>query len=194
MPRKDDIYHSILIVSASAQPDLLIRGSVSGFSTVEVRKSAAMARRSILERYYDLVVIDAPLPDETGEALAIDVTAKSNASVLLLTPQDRMEGALFRVTDHGVMVMPKPSLRGRLDKSIRFLLAVQNRMHKLEKKTRMLETKMEELRLVSKAKILLVEKKQLTEDEAHRYIGKLAMDQGISRGRAAGRLLDELQG
>jgi response regulator NasT len=52
---------------------------------------------------------------------------------------------------------------------------------------------MEELRLVSKAKVLLVEKKKMTEDEAHRLIGKQAMDQGISRRRAAQRLLDDLE-
>jgi response regulator NasT len=50
---------------------------------------------------------------------------------------------------------------------------------------------MEELRLVSKAKILLVEKKQMTEDEAHRFIGKQAMNRGISRRKIAEEILDD---
>ncbi|MBQ9443602.1 MAG: ANTAR domain-containing protein, partial [Lachnospiraceae bacterium] len=54
------------------------------------------------------------------------------------------------------------------------------------------EEKIEELRIVSKAKILLVEKKKMTEDEAHRYIGKQAMDRGVSRRRIAERILDDL--
>lgn len=193
MPGKDDRYHSVLIVSALEQFDSFIRRSLPAYSMVDVRRSAALARRSILERYYDLVVINAPLPDETGEEFAIDVTEKCSASVLLVTPQDRFEDALVRVTDHGVLVMPKPSPRGRIDKSVRFLVAVQSRMHKLEEKAITLEEKMEELRLVSKAKVLLVEKKKMTEDEAHRLIGKQAMDQGISRRRAAQRLLDDLE-
>ena len=193
MPRKEDIYHSILIVSTMERFDLLIRKSVSGFSTIDVRRSAALARRRILERYYDIVVIDMPLPDEAGEDLAIDVTAKSTASVLLITPRDRFEGALFRVTDYGIMVMPKPSPRGMIDKAVRFLVASQNRLHVLEKKVTALEDKMEELRTVSKAKLLLIEKRHMTEEEAHRLIGKQAMDQGITRGKAAGRILEELQ-
>ena len=69
MPDKNDIYHSILIVSAAEQFDRFIRKSFPVFSTVETARSAALARRSILEKYYDIVVINAPLPDETGRAL-----------------------------------------------------------------------------------------------------------------------------
>ncbi len=42
-------------------------------------------------------------------------------------------------------------------------------------------------------KCLLIEKKRMTEAEAHRFIGKQAMDQGLSRRRAAMRLLEELE-
>ena len=192
MPRKNDIYHSILIVSAAEQFDQFIRKSLPGYSTVETVKSAALARRSILEKYYDIVVINSPLPDETGEDFAIDVTGTCSASVLIVTPQDQFDGALLRVTDYGIMVMPKPSPRGRIDKAVRYLLAVQNRMHQLEKKTQTLEEKIEEIRFVSKAKVLLVEKLHMTEDEAHRQIQKQAMDQGISRKSAAARILDDL--
>ena len=191
MPRRNDIYHSILIVSAAEQFDRFIRKSFPVNSTVETARSAAVARRSILERYYDIVVINAPLPDENGENFAIDVTGICTASVLIVTPLDRFEGVLGRVTDHGIMVMPKPSPGGRIDKSVRFLLAVQNRIHKLEKKVQTLEEKMEEIRTVSKAKVLLVERRHMTEDEAHRYIGKQAMDQGISRKSAAERIMEE---
>ncbi len=193
MPRKNDIYHSILIVSAAEQFDQFIRKSLPGYSTVETVKSAALARRSILEKYYDIVVINSPLPDETGEDFAIDVTGTCSASVLIVTPQDQFDGALLRVTDYGIMVMPKPSPRGRIDKAVRYLLAVQNRMHQLEKKTQTLEEKIEEIRFVSKAKVLLVEKLHMTEDEAHRQIQKQAMDQGISRKSAAARILDDLE-
>ena len=120
MPKRDDIYHSILIVSASEQFNTIVKKSLSGFLTVEVRKSAALARRCILERYYDIVVINAPLPDERGEELAGDVTDACNASVLLVVPQDVYEDSLSSVTDHGVLVVPKPFPRGRIDKAIRF--------------------------------------------------------------------------
>ena len=193
MPKTTDIYHSILIVSVSEQFVSIVRKSLSGFTTVDIRKSSATARRCILERYYDLIVINGPLPDEMGEDLAIDAAEGCNASVLLVTPQDMFEDVLEHVTDHGVLVLPKPSPRGRIDKAVRFLTATQNRMHNLEKKTLAAQEKLEELQYVSRAKFFLMEHAHMTEDEAHRFIGKKAMDNGISRGKAARRILDEME-
>ena len=192
MPKHDDTVHSALIVSAAEQFETLIKRSLMDVITVESRKSGAMARRYVLERYYDLVIINAPLPDESGEELALDIVEQCDASVLMVVPQDIFEDVLERVTEQGVMVMPKPSPKGRIDKSVHFLVATQNKMHKLEAKVAKAEEKMEEMRVVNKAKLLLINKKKMSEDEAHRYIGKMAMDNGISRGRAAERILDDL--
>lgn len=192
MPKHDDTVHSALIVSASEQFETLIKRSLMDVITVESRKSGAMARRYVLERYYDLVIINAPLPDESGEELALDIVEQCDASVLMVVPQDIFEDVLDRVTEQGIMVMPKPSPKGRIDKSVRFLVATQNKLHKLEAKVAKAEEKLEEMRVVNKAKLVLINKKKMTEDEAHRYIGKLAMDNGISRGRAAERILDDL--
>ncbi|MBQ5375528.1 MAG: ANTAR domain-containing protein, partial [Lachnospiraceae bacterium] len=52
---------------------------------------------------------------------------------------------------------------------------------------------MEELKTVSRAKILLMEKKHMTEEEAHRYIGKQAMNNGVSRGNMALEIIEDLQ-
>lgn len=192
MPKTETVRHSVLIVSASEQFVVLAKKSLVGFITIDVKKSVAPARRCLLEKSYDLVVINMPLPDETGETFALDCADRGNASVMLVVPQDVCEDVLERVTDRGIFVLPKPAPRGRLDKAIRFLVATQNRMHKLEKKTLSVEEKMEEIRLVSKAKLILVEKKHMTEDEAHRYIGKEAMDHGVSRKKIAESILAEL--
>ena len=192
MPKTEAVRHSVLIVSASEQFVVLAKKSLVGFLTIDIKKSVALARRSFLEKAYDLVVINMPLSDEPGEEFAIDVAERGNASVMLVVPQDICEDVLEHVTDSGVFVLPKPAPRGRLDKAIRFLVATQNRVHRYEKKTLSVEEKMEEIRLVSKAKLVLVEKQQMTEDEAHRYIGKEAMNHGVSRKKIAERILDDL--
>ncbi|MGX8714118.1 MAG: hypothetical protein ACSW8A_00005, partial [Lachnospiraceae bacterium] len=81
MAGKYDIYHSILIVSQSEQFNSVVKQSFVRVASIECRKSAATARRSILERYYDIIVINGPLQDETGESLALDAAEKSNALV-----------------------------------------------------------------------------------------------------------------
>jgi len=190
MPGESDYYHSILIVSDSDRFQTIVKKSIAGFITIDVRKNASMARRCILERYYDLVVIELPLSDEMGDGLAIDIAEKCNASILLVAPQEVSEDLFDKVTDYGILVTPKPVSDGRIDKEIRYLVALQNRFHDMEKKTLTVQEKMEEIRVVSKAKILLVEKKHMSEDEAHRYIGKQAMNRGVSRRKIAEDILE----
>lgn len=185
--------HSILIVSASEQFDAIVKRSLKGFTTINFVKSGSLARRSVMEKEYDIVVVNSPLPDETGIDLALDTAEKSRASILLVVPKEIYEDVLERVTDLGVLVLPKPFPKGRVDKAVRFLAAIQKKSLKLEKKVLSIEEKMEELRLVSRAKILLVEKKNMSEDEAHRYIGKAAMDNGVSRKRIAEKILEDIE-
>ena len=191
MPRRSDINHSILIVSDSERFVTIVKNSLVGFTTIDVRKNASAARRCALERYYNIMVIDSPLSDEMGESLAIDIAEKSHTSVLLVTPQELFDSLTEEVTDYGVLVVPKPFPTGRIDKAVRYLISIQDRYFEMEKKRLSLEDKMEELRLVSKAKILLVEREHMTEDEAHRFIGKQAMNRGVSRRKIAEEILDD---
>ncbi len=195
MPRKDDFQHSILVVSGSEQFDPVVKRSlpVGDFMTVDFLRSASSARRSILERYYDIVVINAPLPDDSGIDLAMDIVEDTNISVLIVTTPDIYGDVLDRVTDVGIMAIQKPFQRGLLNKSIRYLISVQNKLQKLSIEITSAKEKLEEVKIISRAKVLLIEKRGMSEDEAHRFIGSEAMNEGISRRRAAERIMDDLE-
>ncbi len=193
MAVRDNANHSILIVSASEQFDAIVKRSLTGFTTINVVKSGALARRSVMEKDFDLIVVNSPMPDETGIEFTLDIAEKSRASILLVTPKEIYEDVLEKVTDYGVLALPKPFPKGRVDKAVRYLVSLQNKIHRLEKKVISVEEKMEELRVVSRAKLLLVESRHMTEDEAHRYIGKEAMDNGVSRKRIAEKILEDAE-
>ena len=53
---------------------------------------------------------------------------------------------------------------------------------------------MAEVRLISEAKLLLIQKKKLTEDEAHKYIERYAMNNRITIGLAARTIINEYKG
>ena len=186
---------SILIVSNSERFDVIVRKTLSRyrFTTIDFRKNTASARRRTLETQYDIVVINAPLPDEFGHEFALDLAEKSASSVLLVVPPEIYENVLEHVTDYGILVVPKTAPLERIDPAIRFLLATRGRVRQLERQLRAAAEKMEELRIVSKAKLLLVEKKHMTEDDAHRYIGKQAMDNGLSRKAVAQEIIEDLE-
>ena len=182
---------SILIVSSSDRFDAAVRRSLHGFVTIDIRKSAAMARRCIIERGYDLVTICSPLSDETGEDLAIDIAERGQASVMLATPQETWEDSALALAGRGILVISGGAAAGDISKAVRYLTAIQDRMRNYEQRALAAEQKADEIRVVSKAKLVLMEKKHMTEEDAHRHIGRLAMNNGISRRAAAEMILDD---
>ena len=197
MPDRKDIIHSILIVSDSEQFDAAVKKALpSGYgsaSVVDIRRSEASARRGTLDKFYDIVMINMPLPDGMGIDLAMDLSEGAGTSVCLVTPQEIYDQVLDHVTDYGILVLSKSFPKERMSHALQFLIAIRNRMSALEAKAESAREKTEELRIIDKAKFMLMEKRRMTEDEAHRYIGRLAMNGGLSRKKAAEQLLEDME-
>ena len=65
--------------------------------------------------------------------------------------------------------------------ALEWMMTVRERLRKAETKTLSIEEKMEEIRVVNRAKWLLITELKMEEPQAHRYIEKQAMDRCISK-------------
>ncbi len=194
MAKDSERQKSIIIVGGSEQFNTLVKKSLAGenYTTIEIKRSAAAARRAILERSFDLVIIYAPLPDELGHQFALDVCTTYSSSILMVTPNEIMKDVSEYVSDYGVVVLAKPVEYERLLRTVKFMTAVQERLHTANMKIRSLENKLREEKLIGRAKCLLIEKKGMSEADAHRFIGKRAMDESLTRKLVAEDIIDEL--
>ena len=185
--------YSLLLVSASKSLKerilSLFSGGHSGNSLTSIVHSINAARRALAERAYDLVVIDAPLSDGFGTRLAVDACVKSEAGVLLLVPGEYYEEISMKTLSAGVIVTEKPADIQTLEQRLRNLCAVRERLRRMERKRASVEEKIEEIRLVNRAKWLLIERLGMKEADAHRYIEKQAMDQRESKRKVAEGIL-----
>lgn len=143
--------------------------------------SISAARRELLSRSFDLVLINAPLPDEYGSRLAMDLSGTPGCIVLMLLPSDACEELTAKLSPMGIFTLPKPVSAQQLDHALSWMITARERLRRLEKKTGTVEEKIEQLRLVNRAKWLLIEQLKMTEQEAHRYIEKQAMDRCTSK-------------
>lgn len=179
--------YSVLLVSAvekfnTATLDLL---PMTDYWPVVTVKSIAEAKRKLLEQSYDIVIINAPLPDDFGLRFTIDACANSNASVLILVKNDLYNEIYAKAVSYGVMTLSKPTTVQIISQTLRILCATRERMRRMEAKQATVEEKIEEMRLINRAKWLLIQCMNMTEGEAHRYIEKQSMDLRISRREVA---------
>lgn len=171
-----DRTYSVLLVSASESFNRLVVPLLpaSRFYPVTQISDLRTARECAPS---DLVVVNAPLPDGDSMSYCSSLSESSDSAVLLLVPQDHLEQAEARMLPAGVMTLGKPLSSVLLTQALRALCAMHERLQSREQRLHSVEDAVEELKLINRAKWLLISCLSMTEDEAHRYIGKLAMQQ-----------------
>lgn len=181
----------VMIASSNSKFDQILTTLLPSdeFSPVDIKTSAGSARRLLLEKEYDIFIVNSPLTDENGIDLAIDIAKETNLSVLLLVDAHVFDEVSYIAEKHGVLTLSKPTNRAIVTQSLRLLCATRNRLRKMEKQTASFEERIKEIKLVNRAKILLMEKESLSEETAHRFIEKLAMDSRSSKGRVAEEII-----
>ena len=182
MSLKERVYSVLVISAAEGFNDALTALLPEArYSPVQFATNVGAARRTLAERAFDIVIINSPLPDETGILFAIDASNSKEMVVLLMVRAELQEEIYDRVAEHGVFVLPKPTAKPIITTALSWLSSARERLRKTEKKTLSIEEKMEEIRIVNRAKWLLISELKLDEPGAHRYIEKQAMDRCVSR-------------
>lgn len=188
--------YSVLVVSSSRKFADAVKAllPMTDYWPVQEAGSEAEARRLLLERDYDIIIINSPLADDGGTALAEDISASCESAVLLLTPGELYEDIYYKLLPSGVVSAPKPVSGRLMSYTMRVLSAMRERLRKTGEKRRSVEEKIEEIRLVNRAKWALIEKRGMTEPDAQHYLERFAMDRRVSKASAAGMVLGEVNG
>ena len=164
-----------------------------GYMVVGEVYDAKNALQIIFKTEPDLIIMDANIPGCEGLEIARIIEEHRVAPVLLLTAYSQRE--LIEEAKHSWVFgyLLKPINQENLFPAIEIAIANFKRFLKLESENKELKKLLEERKLVDKAKGLLMEKKGLTEKEAHKYIQRVSMDKGIAVSRVAKKVISLLQ-
>lgn len=175
--------YSVLIVSASEkfQSSILSLLPEACYSPVVTAVSVSEAERDRNARAFDFVFVNSPLPDDTGIRFAIDCCRTGGTVAVLFAAAALYDQVQARVEEHGVFVLPRPVPRDAILRGLSWMAAARERLRGYEKKVRPIEEKMEEIRLVNRAKWLLISELKMSEPDAHHYITHQAMDRCASK-------------
>ena len=190
MALKEHVY-SVLIVSASKSFTAGVTSFLpeASFSPVTFAHSISEAQRKVADRFYDFLIINTPLPDDFGAKFAIDASNDTPTVVLLFVRNDSYDDVYDKVCDFGVFTVRKPLPSQNVTQALDFVKATRERLRKMEKKAVSLEEKMMEIKIVNRAKWALINSLNMSEDDAHRYIEKQAMDRCVSKRQVAEDIL-----
>ena len=190
MTLEERIY-SVLVVSASDK----FNESVTSFlpevhySPIKTVSNISAAKRAWNDYSFDFIIINSPLPDDPGIRFAIDAAGSKGTIVLLSVRADLYDDIFNRVVDHGVFTISRPLSQPVITQALDWMASARECLRKLEKKTLTIEEKMEEIRIVNRAKWILISELKMDEAQAHKFLEKQAMNRCISRRELAEEII-----
>lgn len=185
----------VLIVSGSKGAAVSLAGFLrdSFRCTPRTTESAYQARVALEnDRETELVIINAPLLDENGVELAKFVTQETYANCILLLKQDAAEQLAELSERYAVFLIGKPLNKPVLYQIIRTVDIAQRRARRFYEENLRLEQKIKDIRTVDRAKFLLMQYQGMTEEDAHSYLEKYAMDKRKRKSIAALEIIDRI--
>lgn len=150
-----------------------------------VCSTAAEARRATLCRPFDMFVVNGGLPDECGNELALDLAENNDCGGIYIDDFSRVDMFSDELGKSGIVCMARPITREGLSETVRLISIANARVRALKEKNEELSAKLEDLKYISRAKIVLMRSLGYSEDQAHRYIEKKSMDLRVSKRKVA---------
>lgn len=160
--------------------------SVAGYSSIVECTSGVQALEAAKERMPAVLVTTNRLSDMTGAALIAQMGELTGA--VLITPQEEKPESDL---PDGVMVMHNPLNKDVFLQTVHVLVRMSMRMSRLRKEVNRLERMLAERKIIDRAKGHLMDKRRMSESDAHHLIQKLSMDSGKRLAEVAQEILED---
>ena len=185
------VMKSVLIISKTEQSITPLKELMKneGYDDAECAFTSDRALELAAERHFDVVIINTPILDSGGIDLSVKLCNTTMSGVFVLLKSEVYSNCCNAVEEKGVFALEKPINRSGFHQCLRIWEISRNRLGLLEKENTKLKNQVEEIKIINRAKCTLMQCLTMSEEQAHRYLEKQAMDMRISKLKMAQRVL-----
>ncbi len=173
---------ALLISHSKQSADLLSELlRAENYTQIAASDNSKSAKELVLNDEFDLICINAPLYEENGIELSRYFAKTTRSCVVIIVPQKNAGEINDVLTEHGVLVIAKPINKHLFHHFLQFTECFKMRMFRVEEENQKLRHMVEDMKIINRAKVLLVSCLNMSEEQAHRYLEKQAMDLRTSK-------------
>ena len=140
----------------------------------------------------DLAIIYSPLSDGNGTLLAEYIIENTASNCIFIAKAENAEKFQERAEKIGIITISRPFNKNFLYQTVKIIEIAMNRSYQLYAETVRLERKIDEIRTIDKAKFMLMQYRNMTEEEAHNYLEKCAMEKRKKKIIVATEIIDKI--
>jgi response regulator NasT len=151
-----------------------------GYFIVDSCASGMQALRTAYSHPVDIAITGFILSDMSGLEFAADLQEKTDASVLVITPQDQVSYVKEESQNRDVVPLPRPVTSQALLNTLELMEHYRNRLLSARETANKLRNDLDRRALADQAKVTLMSHTAMSEAEAWRWLQKRSMDTGKS--------------
>lgn len=148
------------------------------FQDVIVTDRVAQAREALPS--CDIIYINLPLEGQDALRFLAELTKLSRLAVVVLARENQLDALEKALEDTQVFILGKPTNKAIIAASVNAAYSLARRMARAHEREEALKRKLDDIKLLDRAKYCLMSYLGMTEPQAHRYIQKQAMDSRIT--------------
>ncbi len=183
---------NVLIAAKTAEACKTLAALIDSGEYDVTTATDGMTVRSIDTTRFDYIFVSFPLENETGFTLLSELHKITQAHLFAIVREDAADDVLKKLSPIGTYIITKPVFKGALMQAIRFCETNAGSEVVFRRKIAELEKKNEQDKTLTRAKLIVMSKEQLSEAEAHRRIQKLAMDLRVTQYEVAEDIINGL--
>ena len=185
---------AILVIAAKPRIQSSVRSALTAkYGRILTAETVQEARRAVEREKIALMVIFSPLKDEEEIPRLFDMADRRGIAAGYIVGREIYSETAYRLEGRNVFVVAYPLQMDQVLQIVSFLYQVQKRFWLVLSEQERLQRQVQDVQIVCRVKCLLVEKREMTEEEAHHFIEQEAMNTGLSKREAALKILKELQ-
>jgi len=166
----------------------------NGYLQTDVVKDVISAQRMLSLKTYALILVDIPFTSDVHElSFLLSLNEADEAFVMAMVSRQQYDIVRNKTEKFGIFTIVKPIQKEFFTQVLGIGSAWFYRNHHIRKKQEQLLDKIKEIKLVDRAKCLLIEHEYMSEEEAHKRIEKSAMNERVNRKTIARRIIAQYE-
>ena len=169
---------NILTVSSYKNFFLLMKPYLTGFGADNIftASSIAEAQKLLMTKNISAIIINTPLSDGLGLDFATECADKKFYAVLLFAKAELFGQISEKASSHGILTLPEGTDSATLSEAFSVLVSTAKKLMCLDKTKEKELSRAEALKILSRAKLILISSFGMSEEQAHKYIEHRAME------------------
>ena len=167
-----------LIVSSFRNFFTVTSPYLAGFGTDNIFFAASIseAQKILMTKSISAIIINTPLSDGLGLDFATECADRKFYAVLLFTKKELYSQIEKKASPHGILTLPEGTDAATLSEAFMVLMSTAKKLMTLDKTKEKELSRAEALKLLSRAKLILISSFGMSEEQAHKYIEQRAME------------------